>query len=684
MKNKLMILLIIVLLTSFATAFEMDLGGLQDNNTRSQTQQAMAPQQTAQEQSSSRMDFTDMLADDTSESIIEITSQLEDTLPEPITEPVIDTGIDEFGLAGKLSDSNFETEIAEMLQDTKTPKATSEQEDDLFNNLAGRLKDPDKKVPGKVVGILKSDNTEAEHNTKILQRSKGKIDLKINFTRTDDNNTLLEKHAGAIREIVIKGHDERSPKNMLKIEQNLPRNITPFKSRGSFAIDPTQMNFTEMTLTFKASGSALYKCKAWNFTTKTCAPVQRDCTGEGKNQTCIVTGGWTKIMSLVPGRTYTLNITPEDPAFAQYNSTLGAPECADGESPCTATSALLQSRDNIGGTVEPNQPNTIDACTDGASGTYLTDESVENITVESLNGSYFRQGDTIRVNATFLCWNTANDNLNWVYTNTTTAPGWSVKAFTDPCPVARPNFYQGSHTWTLDNNAGKHAVRIINQYNGNTATTCGGGAYDDNDDVAFRVYTRVPPNVTNLTPVANTTYDVNDNVTVSARVEDDETRIRYVKANITLPDGTSVLVNLSRKVIGEVLENRTINGSWRTLNFTNTYDDPVVFASPLPLRDLRPAEVRIVNVTSTGFTVRAQEPTGDFPEADNHSNEWPISILVFETGVHKLSDGSYIEVHKNLSTTTVSGTGPDAWTTYSYNINFSAIPGTPVLLAQVQ
>ena len=79
MKNKLMILLFIVLLTSFAAAFEMDISSLQDR-----------PVQTP------GFDFTDLLADEyTSDTSTDLTEQLTDTSQEPI----IDTSIDEFGYA---------------------------------------------------------------------------------------------------------------------------------------------------------------------------------------------------------------------------------------------------------------------------------------------------------------------------------------------------------------------------------------------------------------------------------------------------------------------------------------------------------------------------------------------------------------------------------------------------------
>jgi hypothetical protein len=68
-------------------------------------------------------------------------------------------------------------------------------------------------------------------------------------------------------------------------------------------------------------------------------------------------------------------------------------------SPCIANSSLIESRDNLG-TPEPNSPNTIDSCTDGSSGTYMQDESIENITITDLNGTTFRGGDTVNITVT--------------------------------------------------------------------------------------------------------------------------------------------------------------------------------------------------------------------------------------------------------------------------------------------
>ncbi|MEE8522300.1 MAG: PepSY domain-containing protein, partial [Thermoanaerobaculia bacterium] len=75
------------------------------------------------------------------------------------------------------------------------------------------------------------------------------------------------------------------------------------------------------------------------------------------------------------------------PQNAVYDSGLGAPACAIAGSSCDSTT-LLDSRDTLS-PAEPNQPNTLDVCTDGTSGTYHSDESNDRIVVSTLDGLDF-------------------------------------------------------------------------------------------------------------------------------------------------------------------------------------------------------------------------------------------------------------------------------------------------------
>lgn len=68
-----------------------------------------------------------------------------------------------------------------------------------------------------------------------------------------------------------------------------------------FAIDPEKINFQNATMTKIAKGKALYKCKNWDYA----------------NDMCL--GTWVKIIDLVPGQEYSLELDKYDPAFAESN-----------------------------------------------------------------------------------------------------------------------------------------------------------------------------------------------------------------------------------------------------------------------------------------------------------------------------------------------------------------------------
>jgi hypothetical protein len=328
------------------------------------------------------------------------------------------------------------------------------------------------------------DDWEEEHDWDWNVRSRSGVSYNAVFReelRRGDisSGTLVFKGRAPVKKIRFRGLNMSWGRFNLML-QELPAGSFDPAFKRVYSIDPTGLDFEYAEVTAVAMGSQLFKCSSWDYRTQTCQ-VYRSCTGDNtrKREVCTVTGGWRKVMNIVPGQEYTFIITPDDPGLAEA----GAIYC--NTSPCVANSSLLMSRDSLA-TPEPNQPNTIDGCPDGTSGAYMTDESVENITVTDLNSSLFRPGDTVRVDAWVYCWDTgANDNINFVYTNDTEGADWRVVTFTDPCPAG--GFQLISKTWVLDDVLGNHSIRVINQYNGQTTDTCGAGSYDDNDDVTILV-----------------------------------------------------------------------------------------------------------------------------------------------------------------------------------------------------
>ncbi|MBI1969080.1 right-handed parallel beta-helix repeat-containing protein [Candidatus Woesearchaeota archaeon] len=69
-----------------------------------------------------------------------------------------------------------------------------------------------------------------------------------------------------------------------------------------YALNP-KANFTEAIVTLTAKGTKLYKCKEWDFATRTCS------------------GSWQPYLNLVPGQNYTLKLDANDPGYGEINIT---------------------------------------------------------------------------------------------------------------------------------------------------------------------------------------------------------------------------------------------------------------------------------------------------------------------------------------------------------------------------
>lgn len=168
------------------------------------------------------------------------------------------------------------------------------------------------------------------------------------------------------------------------------------------------------------------------------------------------------------------------PQTAVYDAGRGAPVCTVAGSSCTS-STLLNGRGTLG--PEPNQPNTLDTCTDGTAGTFHSDESNDRLVVSTLDGTDFVPGATVRIDATVWAWTTpSSDSLDLYYTVDANSPTWTFLTTLVPT-VAGPQTL--STTYTLPAGA-LQAVRANFRYQG-AASPCSTGTFDDHDDLAFAV-----------------------------------------------------------------------------------------------------------------------------------------------------------------------------------------------------
>ena len=164
--------------------------------------------------------------------------------------------------------------------------------------------------------------------------------------------------------------------------------------------------------------------------------------------------------------------------IASYDATLKAPKCATTASSCDS-GTLLDGRDNKG--PEPNQPNTINnSCSDGTSGTYHSDESIDKIKVSTLDGSLFAAGKTVRIDATIWVYSTTQDKLDLYYAADANSPTWTfINTLTPPGSGAQTL----SQNYTLPSGS-LQAVRG-NFRDGGSASPCTTGGYHDHDDLIF-------------------------------------------------------------------------------------------------------------------------------------------------------------------------------------------------------
>ena len=103
------------------------------------------------------------------------------------------------------------------------------------------------------------------------------------------------------------------------------------------------------------------------------------------------------------------------------------------------------------------------------------------------------------------------------------------------------------------------------------------------------------------------------------------------------------------------------------------FDAPVVIAMPPTMNGLQPASVLVDDVTSTGVTVRVDEP--EYLDGVHFPEEF--TLLAMEAGNWTLGDGTDIEV----GTVDVPGGPTEVFSTVTFN---EAFEEAPVVLAQLQ
>ncbi len=174
-----------------------------------------------------------------------------------------------------------------------------------------------------------------------------------------------------------------------------------------------------------------------------------------------------------------LNVALPFVADAIYDPTLGAPTCGTTAFGCT-TGTLVDGRGPIG--PEPGQPNTIrGTCADGGAGTYHVDESLDALTVWTVDDSALASGKTVRIAAKVWVYSKVSDRLDLYYASDASSPDWSYIETLTPDATGAQTL---ETTFTLPVGGTLRAIRGVFRYGG-VPGSCGEGSYDDHDDLVF-------------------------------------------------------------------------------------------------------------------------------------------------------------------------------------------------------
>lgn len=236
--------------------------------------------------------------------------------------------------------------------------------------------------------------------------------------------------------------------------------------------------------------------------------------------------------------TDTVTVTVQTGSTAVWDAGLKAPACAVAGTYCESGTTVL-GRDGKG--PEPNQPNTIGAtCSDGTSGTFHSDESLDSLRIETTDGSPLAPGKSVVVTAGVWAYSGySSDRLDLYYAADAAAPTWTLIGTFAPTGA-------GSRTLTasyvLPNGGPRQAIRGNFRYQG-SASPCSTGAYDDRDDLVFAVKTTPDteqPGTAITVPAAGATVGGSTTVTASASDNVQVTRVEFWLDNALLAtDSTS-------------------------------------------------------------------------------------------------------------------------------------------------
>src|SRR6266545_4588368 len=211
-------------------------------------------------------------------------------------------------------------------------------------------------------------------------------------------------------------------------------------------------------------------------------------------------------------------VTVHNPTTTDYDPTRHVPACTT-VGPFCFSGTLLESRGGAQVRAETHAPNTLDGCADGAFGEYHVDESIDGITVRTLDGTSLAPGKMVAVDVRFYAVSPDFDRVDLFYAADASAPAWV--SFATAIPAAS-GLQTLTATYVLPTGP-LQAVRAGARYAETGPAACAPGSYDDHDDLVFAVSTpgadTTLPAVTISSPAAGGT--VHGTIGVTATASDD-------------------------------------------------------------------------------------------------------------------------------------------------------------------
>jgi len=177
------------------------------------------------------------------------------------------------------------------------------------------------------------------------------------------------------------------------------------------------------------------------------------------------------------------------PSFAVFDAALGAPRCASAASSCESGDLLKGSSCS-----EPNGSNSVDECVDGSRAI----QSIERISVASLSGEVFQEGDMVAIAADVHAWVDGQSNVTVDIYHAVSAsyPIWNLvhsEVVNGGMATVRANH-------GLPGGSPTQAFRFNIRHGGKPETGCSGGQWDDVDDLILHVEPEVITTTTTTTP----------------------------------------------------------------------------------------------------------------------------------------------------------------------------------------